>query len=108
MKGRHQGHADRLFNLKEHVDHPVLEDLKFRNRLAELFALLGIVHCLGVDLPGDTDGFRANGGGCFVDDLLNQRQGAAFGPDKCVAGDAGIVEGNFRGATAVDGRIIAG
>ena len=107
LQRRHQGDGDGLFDFHEHVDEAVLEHLEVADRLAELLALLGVIERRGVEHAGQAAGFGADGGGGFIDDLFDERQGAAGGADDMFGADRDIFEIDFRGGRAIDGRVIA-
>ena len=69
----HGGHVHEglgLLVLHEHVDHAVLEYLKFTNGLTELLPGLAVFHGVLVEHLHAADGFRAHGHDAFVNHLL--------------------------------------
>ena len=76
---------------------------------AELLALLGVVERALVQLAQHAAGLGADGGDRLVHHLLDQRQGLRLpAPIRASAPSRDVLEGDLRGAPAVDGRIVAG
>ena len=103
-QGAHQRHRGDLLRLDQHVGHAVLERLELADGLAELLALLGIVHRAFEQLAGNAGPFGADRDGGFIDDPLDQVDPAG---QQRIAGDGAVFEVDFRRAEAVNRGVIA-
>ena len=108
LQGGHIGHGQGLFDIDEHVDHAVLQNLESGDSRTELLALTGIFQGVLVHPAHGTDALGADGGDGFVDNLLDQRQACTLDADQGISRDRHVLEIDFRGALAVNRGIVAG
>src|SRR5690606_30104663 len=84
------------------------ENLELADRHAELLARLAVFDGGRIQLLHAADAFGRERGDRLVGDLLDERKSLAFRADQRVRADLDILEGDFRGAAAIDSRIVAG
>ena len=85
--------------LDVHVDQPRLDHLKTRDRLAELFALLGIADSVANQSAHKRRGFHCKAGDGLVGYQGKERRGVFGGQ-----GSGSMVEREIGCAAAIDGR----
>ncbi len=103
----HQRHRCRLFIGHEHIDHAMRQRLELADGLAELLARFGIFRGRIEQHLHRAASLGAMGGDGFVGHLLDQRKTVIDGSDGIGGRNFDILERDFRGAQAIDGRIIA-
>ena len=107
LERRHQGHRAGFLGVGEAVDHAVLQHLELADRHAELLAGLDVFQGRGVDRIHATRGLGTERHDGAVDRVLDHREGAVDLAQHSVGADRDLVEGGFRGAQRVLGRIVA-